>query len=142
MQTSPARASPRQRVFMILGALFIGTSIIVVVAIAAGSTEYLLSAFAEESGPLLSNVLIASAPFLLLAVRGITERLPWLVGLILTLLVWGYVIFELLTGGFEGGTSVGNAMWLAMVMIGSSVVIMITCHIISRRTSQRSPRHD
>lgn len=132
MRKDPARASPRQRLLLILTALLIGTLIISALAVATGSTDYLLSNFADEAGPLTAHVLLASAPFLLLAARGITARLPWVVGLILTLLVLGYVIFEFLTGGFEGGTSVGNAIWLGLVLISSSVVITITCDVISR----------
>jgi hypothetical protein len=117
--------------------LAIGTIVIAADAAALGSLEYLQTNFADESGPLLFNVLLAATPFLVLAMRGITTKVPWAVGLAMTLLVRGYVVFKFTTGGFEGGTSVGNAVWLGMVLISSTIVITFTCYFLSR--GKRSP---
>lgn len=114
-------------------ALGIGVILEGIVTVASGSTGYVRSNLSDEWGPLFFNVLIASAPFLLLASRGVTARTPWIIGLVLAVLVWGYVGLKFLMGGFKGGTSVGNSMWLGMVLITSSAAITITCWIVSRR---------
>src|SRR5687767_3232729 len=108
MRASQAAAS---RLVLGIAALTIGTFVVVVEAYFVGYLDYVLSAFAEEWAPLLIRVLLVSAPFLLLAKRRVTAPMPWTVGLALTMLVWGYVIFKALSGGFEGGTSVGNSVW-------------------------------
>ncbi len=132
MRTERVGASPGRRAILCLAALAIGAVIIAADAAATGSLEYLRANLSDESGPLLFNALLAATPFLVLAIRGITTRLPWVVGLAMTLLVRGYVVFEFATGGFEGGTSVGNAMWLGMVLISSTIVITLTCYFLSR----------
>src|SRR5437762_1780118 len=92
----------------------------------------MLSNLGEEFGPLLVNILIAAAPFLLLAARQVTTRTPWVIGLVLMTAVWGYVAIKFVTGGFDGGTSVGNSLWLAAVSMGSSLVITFICWLVSR----------
>lgn len=134
MQQRDLRAKTPSRLQLALIALAIGIVVIGAEAILTGSADYLLSAFADEAGPLFFNVLFVSAPFLLLALRGVTRLLPWIVGLVLTLAVWGYIIGKFVSGGFEGGSSVGNAIWMAMVMLGSSAVITIICALLSRRS--------
>lgn len=118
-------------------ALAPGILVMLALSLASGSTDYLLSAVAEELGPLVLNVLLVSAPFLLLAHRGITYLLPWAVALLLTGGVWGYVISEFLSGGTDGGTSVGNSVWLALIMLGSGLVITIICHMMTRGSSEQ-----
>jgi hypothetical protein len=141
MKTARARASPGQRLLMMWAALIIGIVINFFMATASGSIGYLLSNLGDEAGPLIFNILLPSVPFLLLAMRGITAGKPWLVGLILTMLTYGYVIFTFLSGDAKGGTAAGKAIWLALVLLVSSIVITITCHIISR-TSRRPPVSD
>jgi len=114
-------------------AIAIGGTVFIMEAYLVGYLDYLLSAFADEAGPMLLNMLLVSTPFLLLAKRRITSQRPWAVGRSLTLLVHGYVILKHMTGGFAGGTSVGNSMWLALVSLGSTVAITIICAILTKR---------
>ena len=132
MRPYRARATFGQRLLLILGALLFGAIVNLLHALATGSMGYLLGNLADESGPLVFNILLAATPLLLLALRGIKDRLPWIVGMVLTLLVHFYIMLTVATGGFEKGTSVGNAMWTALVLLTSCVVITITCDILSR----------
>jgi hypothetical protein len=125
------QASP-SRLVLSVAALTIGTLVVAIEAYLIGYLDYVLSTFADEWVPMLVRVLLVSAPFLLLAKRGVTAPMPWAVGLALTVLVWGYVIFKYLSGGFEDGTSVGISMWLALVALGSSAGITIICALLSR----------
>jgi hypothetical protein len=97
-----------------------------------GYLDYLVSNLGEESAPLLFRVLLVSLPFLVLAGRGVTRPMPWAVGFVLTALVWGYVVFKFRSGGFAGGTSVGNSMWIALVGFGSSIAITVVCAVLGR----------
>jgi hypothetical protein len=49
---------------------------------------------AEEWPFILLHMMFAAAPFVLLAGVGVTARLPWLVGLCLTALFWGYLFLD------------------------------------------------
>jgi hypothetical protein len=131
------RTTRTQVLLLVLLALAIGTTVMTVEAYLDGYLDYLESALGEEWAPMLFRVLLVSLPFLVLAVRGITRPAPWVVGIVLTVLVWGYVVFKFRSGGFEGGTSVGNSMWLALVGFGSSFAITAICAILSR--SSQSP---
>lgn len=87
---------------------------------------------------MLVRILLVSVPFLLLAKRGVTATMPWAIGLVLTMLVWGYVTFKHLSGGFEGGTSADNSIWIGLVALGSSAGIAIICALLSRRNGQKA----
>lgn len=120
-------------------ALVIGGVVVTVEAHLDGYLNYLLTAFADEWAPMLFRVLLVSAPFLLLAKRRVTRLIPWAVALAMTVLVWGYVIFKNLSGGFDGGTSVGNSMWIALVALSSTVGITIVCAFLSHRERGKAP---
>jgi hypothetical protein len=121
-----------QRPWLVLLALAIGAIVMTVEAHLDGYLDYLTSNLGEEWAPMLFRVLLVSLPFLVLAGRGVTRRLPWVVGLILTVLVWGFVVFKFRSGDFAGGTSVGNSMWIAVLGFGSSIAITVICAILAR----------
>lgn len=127
----------KSRFPLIALAILIGLILESVIVLSSGAAPYLLSNLGEESGPLFFNVLFASMPFLSLALRGIKAPLPWILGLLLMSLVYGYVAAKFVTGGFEQGSSVGNAMWLALVLIGSSIVVTGICWLLSGRLGSR-----
>jgi len=136
------QASP-SRLILAVAALAIGILVVVAEAYLVGYLDYVMSALSDEWAPMLVRVLLVSAPFLLLTKRGVTTLMPWAAGLVLTVAVWGYEISKQLSGGFEGGTSVGNSMWVAAVAIGSSVGISVICALLSRngrKASQASSR--
>ena len=119
-------------------ALLIGAFVVTVEAYFSGYLDYVLSVFGDEWGPILIRALLVSAPFLLLAKRGVTKPMPWAVGLVLTTLVWGYIIFQRLSGAADNQTSVGGAISFGLVSLSSSVGITIMCALLSRRTKKPS----
>ena len=133
MGTSHRESLPPSRLALSIIALTIGSAIVLIEAFVVGYLDYLLSAFGDEWGPTLFRALLVSAPFLLLAKRHVTALMPWAVGLALTVLVWGWVIWKHISGGFQNGTSVGNSIWIAIVSLGSTVGITIICALLSHR---------
>jgi len=138
MQPEQRSLLPLPRSFLPFLALALGLIVVSAEAYLDGYSDYLLSNLGEESGPILFRVLLVSAPFLVLAWRRDASWMSWGAALILTVLVWGYVVFQFRSGGFEGGTSVGNSMWLALFSLGSTAVITAVCAVLSRRPSKRN----
>ena len=69
----------------------------------------------------LIEMLLVAIPFGLLALTGIRTLLPWLVGLALTLALWGYFVFDGVTG--QPGANFG----LGLVIILSPLIITFAC---------------
>jgi hypothetical protein len=62
---------------------------------------------------------IASTPFIVLAIFGIRTRLPWIVGICLTAAFWGFYVYEI-TRPYEGG---GADIGLGILMLFSPLPI-------------------
>jgi hypothetical protein len=67
----------------------------------------------------LAQVLLVSAPYLVLAAGGVVARRPWFVGLGLTVAFWGFYLFEI-TRPYEGG---GANIGLGILMLFSPIPI-------------------
>jgi apolipoprotein N-acyltransferase len=68
----------------------------------------------------LMQLMMVSIPFLVLALGGIRTRLPWLIGLALTLALWVFVSFA----------NVGRAptgAGLSLLLLASPLIIAIAC---------------
>lgn len=116
----------------------IGATVVATEAYLNDYLDYLLSDFAFEWFPILVRILLVSAPFLLLANRRITALQPWLLGITLTAIVWGYVVFKHRSGGLEGETSVSASAWTVGVMLGSSASITLVCAFLSRHYGHKA----
>ena len=79
----------------------------------------------------LAQILIAAAPFGLLALAGIRNRAAWLVGLALTAAFWGYYLFEGLRYQLSNDSSGAN-IGLGLVMLLSPVMISAACLIAAK----------
>lgn len=74
----------------------------------------------EEWSIFLFQMLLVAGPFGLLALSGVNEKLPWVIGLILTLAFWGfYVGVVLATRGDGSGANIG----LGILMLASPLII-------------------
>lgn len=69
----------------------------------------------------LSQVLLASAPYLALAAGGVVARRPWFVGLALTCSFWGFYLVEI-NRPYEGG---GANIGLGILMLYSPIPIFV-----------------
>jgi hypothetical protein len=79
----------------------------------------------EEWFVFLIQMLIVAAPFGLLAFMNV-GRLPWLVGLTLTLLLWGYVVFEGVSYQWHPDGSGAN-IGLGLFMLVSPFFVAAAC---------------
>ena len=83
---------------------------------------------ADEWGVFLFQALIAGAPFGLLALTGIRNRAPWLVGIAMTVAFWGYYFFEAVRYHLSGDTSGAN-IGLGLLMMVSPIIITAACFV-------------
>jgi peptidoglycan/LPS O-acetylase OafA/YrhL len=84
--------------------LALATGVAVVGATTGAFTLLTGSPIAFSSDVVLFQVAIVAIPFLILAAIGVGDRRPWLVGLALTLALWGYYLFVVcLTNGIPTG---------------------------------------
>ena len=110
-------------------ALAIGAATVLLAAAAAGAATGAWSIIAEAWWILLVWMLMAAAPFGLLALAGIGARRPWLVGIALTVLLWsGACLYVLLLADPASGVNSG----LALATVASPVVISAACFLAAR----------
>jgi hypothetical protein len=121
-------SEPASRLSLALAAVGIGAFCAVAVAgilsIATGRSFDLTQLFPN----LLFQTAMVSTPFLLLALLNVRTRGPWLLGAVLTLIVWGYFLFVTLRselGGDVRGINIGTAL----AMFASPIVITFACLI-------------
>jgi hypothetical protein len=74
---------------------------------------------AEEGAVLLFQMLWTAIPFLLLALLGVRERLPWLVGLIPTTLLWLLLLVP------TDGANIGLGLLLMIAPIPLSIAVIV-----------------
>ncbi|RYG86874.1 MAG: hypothetical protein EON59_08930 [Alphaproteobacteria bacterium] len=111
----------------IAAASVIGLAVVVacntVWAIAGG---FPIATLWDEASP--AQVLLASFPYLVLAIFGITARRPWFTGLCLTAAFWGYYLWDITH--YEGGGAnigLGILMMLSPIPItGASLLALAT----------------
>lgn len=111
----------------IAAALGIGVAVVAacntVWAIAGG---FPIATLWDEGSP--AQVLLASFPYLVLAIFGITARRPWFTGLCLTAAFWGYYLWDITH--YEGGGAnigLGILMMLSPIPItGASLLALAT----------------
>jgi hypothetical protein len=109
-----------------LAALAIGVLIVAAETCAFSLLTGMPLDFADEWGVLLFQMLIVAAPFAFLALAGIGDKLPWLVGLGLTLALWGYVLFDGVSYQWHPDGSGAN-IGLGLFMLASPLFITVAC---------------
>ena len=114
---------------LVFAALGIGLAVVVLTHLASAA-PFVVTVL----DPMLLTMV--SIPFLVLAMGGIGERLPWLTGLALTVAVWGYILFgnHQPTGGGRSGTGPG----FALLVFASPLLISIAC-IAAYAIAKRRP---
>lgn len=99
-------------------ALLIGS-----IAVAMSNTVWALAKdfpiFTLWDSASVSQIVIASTPFIVLAIFGIRTRRPWIVGICLTAAFWGFYVYEI-TRPYEGG---GADIGLGILMLFSPLPI-------------------
>jgi hypothetical protein len=80
----------------------------------------------QEGGPIIFESALVSIPFIAIALTGTLRKAPWLVGLALTLALWGYILYEGVTyQWYPDGT--GANIGLGLILLASPVFITAIC---------------
>ena len=107
---------PTRLVAGLAAAIAIGVAVIAICNTAWAVTHHFpLLTLWEETCVSAMQILMVSAPYILLALLGIDARRPWIVGLCLTAIFWGYYLYSL-TRPYEGG---GADIGLGILMMFS-----------------------
>lgn len=89
---------------------------------------------ADSSTSLLFETVIAALPFLVMAVIGIRKLFPWVIGLLLTIVFWGYALYDTLA---HWGTGRGVNIGLGLAFYLSPIIISAVCLIAARQLEKR-----
>lgn len=115
--STPSHSYLKRAAIGIAAALVIGLAVVAacnsVWAIAGG---FPIATFWDEASP--AQVVLASFPYLVLAIFGITARRSWITGLSLTAVFWGYYLWDI--SHYEGG---GANIGLGILMLLSPIPI-------------------
>lgn len=80
----------------------------------------------EEWQVIAWQAVSVSVPFLALAVTGTKRKTPWIVGLVLTLMLWGYYLYKGVSYQWHPDGSGAN-IGLGLIMLVSPVFITAAC---------------
>jgi hypothetical protein len=78
-------------------------------------------------GPIVLESILVSVPFIAIALTGTLRKAPWLVGLALTLALWGYVLYEGVSHHWYPDGSGADIFGLALVELASTLLITAIC---------------
>ena len=75
------------------------------------------------------DALLASVPFIAVARTGTVRKAPWLVGLALTVALWGYLLYEGVSYQWhpDGTSATGAALGFGFVLLASTFFITAVC---------------
>jgi hypothetical protein len=119
------------RIFLLV--LSIGIGIVVEIGSELIHSIYTGRRFDITQGSIISMVVIA-IPFVLLAVIGVRSIVTWSAGIILTLLFWGFALFDALS---HWGSGRGVNIGLGLAFYLSPIIISVVCVVIGWRMESR-----
>lgn len=112
------------RWWLAIAAVAIGVAIVATQSLAFSFLTGRPMAFAGDVEPV--QVTLVAFPFLILALLGARRWLPWLVGLVITVALWGWVLFEGVRYQWNPDGSGAN-IGLGLIMLASPLVITALC---------------
>ena len=77
----------------------------------------------EEIGVLCMQIGLVSFPFVVLSLVGIQDKVPWTLGIGLTIVLWGYYLFDNISSNASHGVNFG----LALILFLSPAMLTIVC---------------
>lgn len=120
----------RSTLFLLIMAIAIGIFVVATVngiLWLFGGVEYHMKSYIWLFSVDIATV---SAPFILLALLHIHSKQAWLMGMAMTLLLWGYYLFDGLRGDTEG--NVGANIGLGLIILVSPVIISLVCLVVAK----------
>ena len=111
---------------------------IIVPTIVNGVTALVTSSplnLGEEWAVILFQCVIVFLPFFLISAAGVGTLLSWVVGLVLTLGLWGYAFIDPI---LRRGTGTGANIGLGLIIFVSPVIITAACLAVGRYGVTRS----
>ena len=125
------------RRWLILGAVAIGISVVAVEALAFTALTGRTLTFVSDVAGVAAT--IAAVPYLILALMGARRALPWIVGLTLTLSLWGCKLYSGVSNQWNpDGT--GANIGLGILVLFSPIFIspvVVAVHLAQRRAPKR-----
>ncbi len=116
-----SRTYPRRALTGLAFALIIGVTVVAVSNIASAVVrDFPLTTLWDDAS--ISQIAIASAAFMLLALLGISAPRPWIVALFITVGLWAFYVYGI-TRPYEGG---GANIGLGILMMFSPLPIAVT----------------
>jgi hypothetical protein len=135
MTAAPQSAPAVTRLALVLVAATIGVMTVSLLSLAKlASVGEAMFSFGEPE-PFFLCAAVVATPFFLLAVSGITTFPPWLAGFLLTGLVWGYTLFDIIT---NFGTGRGANIGLGLILVASPFFTSAVCMIVAWKWETRS----
>lgn len=97
--------------------------------VVAGGTELALSLLTGRSmgGAMVLQSILVSLPFIAIALTGTLRKAPWLVGFALTLMLWGFVLYELVSHIWYPDGSGADIFGLALIELAATLLITAIC---------------
>lgn len=126
------------RVWLVIIALSIGVGVVAAKAALFTSLTGRPLVFSWDVAPV--NALLVAIPYLGLALAGATRLLPWLIGLALTLSLWGYSLYSGVRYQWNPDGSGANIGLGLMMMVSPFIILPIVLGVdaVQRRASARS----
>lgn len=123
-------ASKRSMPLLLTLAVAIGVAVVTMVNGAfwlLGDVKFHVSSYLAIWG---TDIVTVSAPFVLLALMRVSSKTPWMVGFVMTVMLWGYYLYDGLRGDTEG--NVGANIGLGLIILVSPIVISLTCLMVAK----------
>ncbi len=97
--------------------------------VVAGGTELAVSLLTGRSmgGAMVLEAILVSVPFIAIALTGTLRKTPWLVGLALTLALWGYILYELLSHVWYPDGGGADIFGYALIELTATLFITAIC---------------
>lgn len=131
MNNNVSRSSA-SRILAVLVAFAIGVLTITVVNVTSSTVKGTHLNLQDNFPNFLFQILLVSIPFLVIAFLGITATTPWMIGIVLTVGLWGYYLYDSLS---RLDANIG----LAMLLMASPILISAAC-LLALRVKTRRPQ--
>jgi len=135
MGNTPRLGAPiATRLLLILTAAGIGLTIAILFSFVKSASVTTEKPMIEDLAIFFIHAATLSIPFVVLGIVGIRQLVPWLTGVFLTTLLWGYVLYDVIV---HWDTDRGANIGLGLLILLSPFVITAVCLLIAWKWETR-----